>query len=89
MEMNMECDFCMQKAEIGEGFYDGTGYAIDALTSAFSASTFMACWLLTGVSWKVNSVFWCQGTNTGLIILLQPIFNFIRCLYRSCKTNDL
>jgi len=73
MEMNKECVFCGQTTEIEEGFCYGTDYAGYALTIALSASTFVTCWLLIEIFRQHNCVFWCQGMNAGLMMLLQPI----------------
>jgi hypothetical protein len=55
------------------GFWYGTGYVSYALTVAFSVSTFIAWWVLIGVSFNDNRVFWWLGINSTLLILLQPL----------------
>jgi len=72
MKMNKECPECGQKTEIEEGFYIGTGYVSYALTVAFSVSTFVAWWVLIGLSVDDNRVFWWLGTNAILMLLIQP-----------------
>jgi len=72
MKMNKECPVCGQKTEIEEGFYIGTGYVSYALTVAFSVSTFVAWWVLIGLSVDDNRVFWWLGTNAILMLLIQP-----------------
>jgi len=74
MKMNEHCPVCGQKTEIERGFYYGTGYVSYALTVAFSVSTFVAWWVLIGMSLDDNRVFWWMGTNAILMILLQPYF---------------
>lgn len=74
MMMNEKCPVCGQKTEIEQGFYYGTGYVSYALTVAFSVSTFVAWWVLIGMSVNDNRVFWWLGTNAVLMILLQPYF---------------
>jgi len=74
MKMNEKCPLCGQKTEIEQGFYYGTGYVSYALSVAFSVSTFVAWWVLIGMSVDDNRVFWWLGTNAVLMILLQPYF---------------
>lgn len=72
--MNEHCPVCDQKMEIEQGFYYGTGYVSYALTVAFSVSTFVAWWVLIGVSINDNRVFWWLGLNAFMLLLLQPYF---------------
>jgi hypothetical protein len=68
------CPICGQRTEIEPGFYYGTSYVSYALTVAFSASTFVAWWVLIGLSTEDNRLFWWLGINGALMILLQPYF---------------
>jgi len=72
--MNEKCTVCGQKTELEPGFYYGTAYVSYALTVAFSATTFVAWWVLIGLSTHDNRVFWWMGINGFLMILLQPYF---------------
>jgi endogenous inhibitor of DNA gyrase (YacG/DUF329 family) len=72
--MHEKCPVCGQKTELEPGFYYGTAYVSYALTVAFSASTFVAWWVLIGLSTHDNRVFWWMGINGVLMILLQPYF---------------
>ena len=74
MKMYDNCPVCGQKTELEEGFYYGTGYVSYALAVAFSASTFVAWWVLVGMSVDDNRVFWWLGTNAFLMLILQPYF---------------
>ena len=74
MKMNEKGPLCGQEKEIEQGFYYGTGYVSYPLTVAFSVSTFVAWWVLIGMSVDDNRVFWWMGTNAILMILLQPYF---------------
>lgn len=74
MKMNENCPVCGQITELEQGFYYGTGYVSYALTVAFSVSTFVAWWVLIGISVDDNRVFWWMGINAVLMILLQPYF---------------
>jgi hypothetical protein len=73
-KMNERCPVCGQKTEIERGFYYGTGYVSYALTVAFSTSTFIAWWVLIGISSDDNRIYWWLGINGGLMLLLQPYF---------------
>lgn len=73
-KMNEKCPVCGQKTEIEPGFYYGTSYVSYALTVAFSASTFVAWWVLLGFSTEDNRIFWWLGINGALMLLLQPYF---------------
>jgi hypothetical protein len=73
-DMYDNCPVCGQRTEIEPGFYYGTSYVSYALTVAFSASTFVAWWVLIGLSTEDNRVFWWLGINGTLMVLLQPYF---------------
>ncbi len=73
-KMNENCPVCGQPTEIEVGFFYGTAYVSYALTVAFSVSTFVAWWVLIGMSLDDNRFFWWMGTNAVLMILLQPLF---------------
>ena len=72
--MHEHCPVCNQATEIEVGFYYGTAYVSYALTIAFSVSTFVAWWVLIGMSLDDNRFFWWMGTNAVLMILMQPLF---------------
>jgi uncharacterized protein (DUF983 family) len=72
MQMNDKCPVCGQITEIEPGFYYGTGYVSYAIAVAFSVSTFLAWWVLIGISVDDNRVFWWLGTNAFLMLVLQP-----------------
>jgi len=84
MKMYEHCPVCGQPTEIEIGFYYGTGYVSYALGIAFSVFTFIAWWVLIGLSVNDNRVFWWLGINTFLLIALQPLFmRFARSLWLS------
>jgi hypothetical protein len=58
--------------EIEVGFYYGTAYVSYALTVALSVTTFVAWWVLIGMSVKDTRFFWWMGVNITLLIVLQP-----------------
>lgn len=72
--MNEKCPVCGQPTEIEVGFYYGTAYVSYALTIAFSVATFVAWWVLVGMSLDDNRFFGWMGTNAVLMILMQPLF---------------
>jgi len=72
MKMNENCPVCGQRMEIEVGFYYGTGYVSYALTVALSVTTFVAWWVLVGLSVNDNRFFWWLGLNITLLIVLQP-----------------
>lgn len=72
MKMHDNCPVCEQRMEIEVGFYYGTAYVSYALTVAISVSTFVAWWILIGMSANDNRFFWWMGFNIILLIVLQP-----------------
>lgn len=72
MKMNEKCTVCGQATELEQGFYYGTAYVSYALTVAFSVFTFVAWWVLVGISVDDNRIFWWMGINAVLLLLLQP-----------------
>jgi rRNA maturation protein Nop10 len=71
-DMHDNCPVCGQRTEIEPGFYYGTSYVSYALTVAFSASTFVAWWVLIGISTEDNRIFWWLSINGVFMVLLQP-----------------
>jgi hypothetical protein len=71
-KMNDECPVCNQRMEIEVGFYYGTGYVSYALTVALSVTTFVAWWVLVGMSVNDNRFFWWLSINIALLVILQP-----------------
>ncbi|AEV99787.1 DUF983 domain-containing protein [Niastella koreensis] len=72
MKMYEHCPACGQRMEIEVGFYYGTGYVSYALTVALSVTTFVAWWVLVGLSVHDNRFFWWLGLNITLLVVLQP-----------------
>ena len=71
--MYNRCKICHQPTEIEVGFYYGTGYVSYALTVAITVATFIAWWVLVGISLNDSRIFWWLGINAALLILLQPL----------------
>jgi hypothetical protein len=72
MKMYDKCPVCDQRMEIEVGFYYGTGYVSYALTVAFSLTTFVAWFIVIGMSVNDNRFFWWLGLNIALLVILQP-----------------
>ncbi len=81
-KMPEKCAVCAQKFEVEQGFWYGTGYVSYAVTVAFSVSTFVAWWVLIGISVSDNRIFWWLGVNGFLLLIVQPwLMRFCRVLY--------
>ncbi|MBL7718125.1 MAG: DUF983 domain-containing protein [Flavipsychrobacter sp.] len=82
LEMPETCPVCGQKMELEVGFYYGTGYVSYALTVGLIGIFFVAYWLIFGLSYLDNSVFYALGASVGLVLLLQPwLMRISRVLY--------
>lgn len=80
--MYENCPECGQRFDLEPGFWYGTGYVSYALTVAFSFCTFIAWWLLIGISVSDNRIFYWLGLNAILLLVLQPwLMRFSRSLY--------
>lgn len=73
IRMNEKCPVCGQPTEIEVGFYYGTGYVSYALSIAICVASFIAWWVLLGISIYDNSLFWWLGVNSVLLLALQPV----------------
>lgn len=81
-DMPENCPVCGQKYDMEQGFWYGTGYVSYALAVAVSVATFVAWYVLIGVSINDNRVFWWLGTNTVALIVLQPwLMRLSRVIY--------
>jgi len=82
LEMPERCTVCGQKMELEVGFYYGTGYVSYALTVALLAACFVAYWIIFGLSYMDNSIFYALGASVAIAILLQPwLMRISRVLY--------
>jgi len=72
MAMPVNCLVCGQPTEKEPGFYYGTGYVSYALAVAISITSFVAWYVLIGMSVKDSRFFYWIGSNAILLILLQP-----------------
>ena len=72
--MHEKCPVCGQKFDLEPGFWYGTGYVSYALMVALSTTTFVAWWVLIGISTDDNRIFYWLIFNAVLIVVLQPWF---------------
>ena len=81
--MHERCPVCNQLFDMGEpGFWYGTGYVSYAIAVAISATTFVAWWVLIGVSFNDNRVFYWLILNTIILVVSQPwMMRLSRVLY--------
>jgi uncharacterized protein (DUF983 family) len=81
-DMPEHCTVCNQKYDLENGFWYGTGYVSYALAVAISVATFVAWFVLIGVSTEDNRIFWWLGSNILFLIVIQPLLMRIsRVLY--------
>jgi hypothetical protein len=71
-DMYDNCPVCDQKYDMEPGFWYGTGYVSYALAVAISTSTFVAWWVLIGISTEDNRIFYWLIFNAIALIVLQP-----------------
>lgn len=82
MEMPEHCPVCGQKFELEVGFYYGTGYVSYALSVALFFLNFIWYWLIFGVSYNDNSLYYYLVSSISIVILLQPwLMRISRVLY--------
>jgi hypothetical protein len=80
--MPEKCPVCSQKYELEMGFWYGTGYVSYALSVALSVSSFVAWWVLIGMSTQDTRFFWWLGSNIALLLVLQPwLMRLSRVIY--------
>lgn len=70
--MPKNCPECSQPYELEVGFWYGTGYVSYSLCFLFSILTFIAWFILIGMSVSDDRFFWWMGTNIFLLVVLQP-----------------
>ena len=84
MDMHERCPVCRQLTDIEVGFYYGTGY-VSYVLGIFITVVGFILWLLTiGFSFKDHRFFYWLGSNSLLLVLLQPwLMRFSRALWLS------
>jgi hypothetical protein len=81
-DMYETCPVCSQRYDLEDGFWFGTGYVSYALAVAVSVATFVAWYVLIGISTEDNRIFWWLGTNTIVLVVTQPwMMRLSRVLY--------
>lgn len=82
LRMPERCEECGQKMEIEVGFYYGTGYVSYGLTVFLLSVFFVSYWLIFGLSYEDNSIFYALGLSILFVLLLQPwLMRISRVLY--------
>ena len=82
LDMPEKCPECGQPFELEVGFWYGTAYVSYALTVALSLTTFVAWYILIGMSVQDNRFFWWMGINIALLVILQPwLMRLSRVIY--------
>ncbi|MCB9046298.1 MAG: DUF983 domain-containing protein [Chitinophagales bacterium] len=82
LDMPDTCPVCGQKFELEVGFYYGTGYVSYALSVALFAIVLVAYWLIFGLSFMDNSVYYYLATSIAIVLLAQPwLMRISRVLY--------
>src|SRR6185312_1633918 len=66
------CPVCGQPFELEVGFWYGTGYVSYALSFAVSVASFLAWFVLIGMSTRDYRFFWWLALNAVFLIALQP-----------------
>ena len=80
--MPERCPECNQRYDLEQGFWYGTGYVSYALAVAVSVATFVAWFVLIGVSTDDNRIFYWLILNSVLLVILQPwMMRLSRVLY--------
>ena len=81
-DMPDNCPECGQRYDLEPGFWYGTGYVSYALAVAISVSTFVAWWVLIGISTTDNRIFYWLIANTVILVVLQPwLMRLSRVIY--------
>ena len=76
------CPVCKQKFDLEPGFWYGTGYVSYALAVAISGLTFIAWWIIVGISTEDNRIFGWLIFNSVLLVVIQPwLMRFSRVVY--------
>lgn len=82
LKMPERCPVCGQAMELEVGFYYGTGYVSYALTVALLGAVFVAYWIIFGLSYLDNSIFYALGASVLIALLLQPwLMRISRVIY--------
>ena len=72
LDMHDACPVCGQKFDLEPGFWYGTGYVSYAIVVLFSGITFIAWWIIIGISTDDNRVLYWLLFNAVIVAILQP-----------------
>ncbi len=72
LDMHDRCPVCRQKFDLEPGFWYGTGYVSYGLMILVSAISFVAWWIIIGISTDDSRVLYWLLFNGVLIVILQP-----------------
>jgi hypothetical protein len=82
LHMPDRCPVCNQKYEMETGFWYGTGYVSYALTVAISVASFIAWWVLIGLSINDKRIYGWLAFNAILLFVIQPwLMRISRVIY--------
>lgn len=82
LDMPERCPECGQKFELEVGFYYGTGYVSYALSVGLFFINAIWYWLIFGLSYMDNSIYYYLATSVAIVLLLQPwLMRVSRVLY--------
>ncbi len=85
LKMPERCPECSQPFELEVGFWYGTGYVSYGLSFFFSVATFLAWWVLVGLSTEDSRFFLWMGLNAFFLVVLQPwIMRLSRVVWLYC-----
>ena len=82
LDMYDHCPTCRQKFDLEPGFWYGTGYVSYGLAVLISGLTFIAWWIIIGISTDDNRIFGWLIFNSILLVIIQPwLMRFSRVIY--------
>lgn len=80
--MPEHCTVCGQRTELEVGFYYGTGYVSYGLSVAILGAVFVAYWVLLGLSYRDNSIYYALLASVSIVFALQPwLMRISRVMY--------
>lgn len=82
LDMPERCSECGQKFELEVGFYYGTGYVSYALSVGLFFFNLLWYWLIFGISFQDNSLYYYFAASVAIVLLLQPwLMRISRVIY--------
>ena len=71
-DMYKHCPACGQETELEVGFWFGTGYVSYGIAIIVSLFNLAWYWLILGITWRNNSIFWYLIVNSIILVLIMP-----------------